>query len=603
MLMHTKFNRYALRIVGIVLLFLMLFTSCKSQAERLQEQLDLGQKYLMELNYAEAILAFTDAIEIDPENIPAYMGRAEAYRGTEQYAEAKTDYTAVIDKTAEQPYTQAVAYVGRAEVNELTADENEALADYESAADVLETVEVEKIEDVTEQMLEALKIQVYNAYARLSALLGRHEAAVASYTKAIYSLDRLPDDTEVLDVGEQKQTAYEGRSSSNWELEQYEAVLPDYDCLIELGEDKEQERDALLSALSLAKSKAADLNASGMWLDEVNHNEYAKELQMDSTLEILTQAAMLAQENGTKAYNDIKALLNTEDAQNAMQSILAHGYQLRYYDEANDKMLAVYAGETSWADVDQEENGTLSPEMLEAYDTMQEEMSEVDLSPLYVYYGEYEERKREGEGIWYILDPSTTDVAAQTYRWENDSPVGGFKKQIISKTYTSAGVGWDGVGIGWPGSTKYTYALGGTTIKKTVSGIYYQETGRAFTLSKPIIAASEVSTTNSRYTNKMICFTVPANTTIRLTSIGTWSTDNGSVNDWLQSNGYSQWVDEDRSIETGNAWEKFPYTSGTGNHFQSGTSVTVKAGQAFVIDVANEGIGAYFGDGFLVKAE
>src|SRR5699024_2195994 len=86
-----------IRLIALFLMLALLLTACKSKAERVQEQLDLGQKYLTELNYTEAILAFTQAIEIDPESIPAYMGRAEAYRGTEQYEEAKTDYTTVID--------------------------------------------------------------------------------------------------------------------------------------------------------------------------------------------------------------------------------------------------------------------------------------------------------------------------------------------------------------------------------------------------------------------------------------------------------------------------------------------------------------------------
>ena len=37
----------------------------------------MGRKYLTELNYTEAVASFTKAIGLDPENIPAYMGRAE----------------------------------------------------------------------------------------------------------------------------------------------------------------------------------------------------------------------------------------------------------------------------------------------------------------------------------------------------------------------------------------------------------------------------------------------------------------------------------------------------------------------------------------------
>ncbi len=37
-----------------------------SSAEKLQKQLDLGQKYLEEMNYEEVVVAFEAAIEIDP---------------------------------------------------------------------------------------------------------------------------------------------------------------------------------------------------------------------------------------------------------------------------------------------------------------------------------------------------------------------------------------------------------------------------------------------------------------------------------------------------------------------------------------------------------
>lgn len=44
-----------------------------------QEQYDLGMRYLTEENYAEAIIAFTAAIELDPKQALAYVGRGQAY--------------------------------------------------------------------------------------------------------------------------------------------------------------------------------------------------------------------------------------------------------------------------------------------------------------------------------------------------------------------------------------------------------------------------------------------------------------------------------------------------------------------------------------------
>ena len=406
-----------------------LFTACTSKAAKAQEKIELGQKYLTELNYTEAVASFTEAIELDPENIPAYMGRAEAYIGLKQYDDAKADYTTAIEKTEEQPYQQAEAYIGRAEVNELTTANEDALSDYEAASTALDKVDVEKITDVTEQMLEALKTKVYNACARLSALFGKNDAAVASYTKASDSLAKLPDDTDVLDVKATKITAYTGRADANTKLGNYADVLPDYDALIDLGEDKAADRDTLLAALSLAKSQAGDLAGADSWLGEVNHADYAESIQLTAAEDLLKNAAELAQADGTKAYDKIKAALTTDEAKTAMQNVLARGYQLRYYD-ANGKMLAVYANATAWDDVNAEENGTVDADAVAAVSApTAEEISNVSLSKLYVYYGAAEGRSREGEGLWYILNPAKTELTAETYTWKNDQPEGDFKQK------------------------------------------------------------------------------------------------------------------------------------------------------------------------------
>ena len=414
--------------MGVLLAAVLLLTACTSKAQKAVEKVELGQKYLTEQNYTEAVASFTEAIGLDPENIPAYMGRAQAYTGLKQYDDAKADYTTAIEKTEDQPYTQAEAYIGRAEVNELTTDNEDALSDYESASTALDKVDVEKITDVTEQMLEALKIKVYNACARLSAFFGQNEAAAASYTKALDSLEKLPDDTDALDVKATKVESYTGRAKANNALEKYEEVLPDYDALIALGEDKSAERDTILAAMSLAKSKAGSLNSSDSWLDEVNHADYAEEIQLSAVEEVLKQAAEQAKADGTKAYDNVKKTLETEDAKAAMQNLLARGYQLRYYD-ANGKMLAVYVNDTAWPDVNAEENGTITAEALTAADPSAEDIGAVSLSKLYVYYGGCEGRSREGEGLWFILNPGKTDLTAESYTWKNDKPEGDFKQK------------------------------------------------------------------------------------------------------------------------------------------------------------------------------
>ena len=491
-----------------MLLVALLFTACTSKAAKAVEKVELGQKYLTELNYTEAVASFTEAIGLDPENIPAYMGRAEAYVGLKQYDDAKADYTTAIEKTEEQPYTQAEAYVGRAEVNELTTSNEDALSDYEAASTALGKVDVEKITDVTEQMLEALKIKVYNACARLNAFFGRNEAAAASYTKAIDSLAKLPDDAEVLDVKAAKIESYTGRADANAAQEKYEEVLPDYDALIDMGEDKTADRDAILRAMSLAKSKAGDLNSSNDWLDEVNHADYAASIQLTEAENILKQAAEQAKTDGVKAYDKIKETLSTDEAKAAMQNLLARGYQLRYYD-ADGKMLAVYADATAWADVNEEENGMITEEALTAADPSAEDISAVSLGKLYVYYGGHENRSREGEGIWLILNPSKKDLTAESYTWKNDKPEGDFKKKEepkptavsaptanVQMTSYGASQTLDSVGFpGWSSQATVTYGIGGTTVR--IQEVFYDNGVQdiawdtTFVLSQPLTAVSK----------------------------------------------------------------------------------------------------------------
>ncbi|MGN0325722.1 MAG: DUF6273 domain-containing protein [Lachnospiraceae bacterium] len=71
----------ALVIIGGIIYYL---TNASPMA-RLRKQLDLGNQYLEEMQYEQAIAAFENAISIDPKNEDAYLGLAEAYLGLGDY--------------------------------------------------------------------------------------------------------------------------------------------------------------------------------------------------------------------------------------------------------------------------------------------------------------------------------------------------------------------------------------------------------------------------------------------------------------------------------------------------------------------------------------
>lgn len=65
------------------------------------------------------------------------------------------------------------------------------------------------------------------------------------------------------------------------------------------------------------------------------------------------------------------------------------------------------ANETAWADVSEAENGAVTAEALTAAAPTAEEIGAVSL-----YYGSHENRNREGEGVWLVLNPGKKDLTA-----------------------------------------------------------------------------------------------------------------------------------------------------------------------------------------------
>ncbi|MEN6389979.1 MAG: tetratricopeptide repeat protein [Syntrophomonas sp.] len=68
------------------------FLWSRGSADREQEKLDLAVKYLIQNDYEKAILAFNEAIKIDPKEVKAYQGLARVYTLQGKYDEAKAAY-------------------------------------------------------------------------------------------------------------------------------------------------------------------------------------------------------------------------------------------------------------------------------------------------------------------------------------------------------------------------------------------------------------------------------------------------------------------------------------------------------------------------------
>ena len=68
----------AILLAAAVVVTVAILTKCSDPASY-EEKMDLGRKYLLELDYDQAILAFEEAIKINPKKKDAYLELAEVY--------------------------------------------------------------------------------------------------------------------------------------------------------------------------------------------------------------------------------------------------------------------------------------------------------------------------------------------------------------------------------------------------------------------------------------------------------------------------------------------------------------------------------------------
>ncbi len=149
--------------------FCLSMIGCGKASTAWQEQYDLGMRYLDVGEYEQAIVAFSAAIEIDPNQAAAYLNRADAYTGREQtwtnMQAAREDYTKTLelnDKNVDAYLALTNLYVYQGKI--------------EQAKDVLRTA-VSKVQDdrIEEKQKELDSGEIYNRMGQLLYRCGYDE--------------------------------------------------------------------------------------------------------------------------------------------------------------------------------------------------------------------------------------------------------------------------------------------------------------------------------------------------------------------------------------------------------------------------------------------
>lgn len=339
--MIAEFKKQAVvRLTAVVLLTAMLFTACASSAQNAAKQLEFGQKYLTEMNYSEALAAFTEAIRLSPEDIQAYIGRAQAYVALEQYEDAKGDYTMVIEKADELPYTQAQAYTARAEINQTLQELVSAELDAGKAITLLGGDDLHEKEQVSEENVAALKKQALRLHIGLCVTLALVDKALADYDQleqlgedVVAARNALldegengtetPDNTsDTADSGEENGASEKKAAASGQEKEEEPAFSKETPA----ASDADKAELAASSAASKAEEKSAAAPAgtvSGRCGDNV---EWV--LDADGTLHISGSGAIWNYDFGenVKLWDDYRDRIKTAVIESGITSIGEHAF-------------------------------------------------------------------------------------------------------------------------------------------------------------------------------------------------------------------------------------------------------------------------------------
>ena len=93
-----KINPLAIIAIILILLALGMLFLIFAPGPRMKWALTMGEKYLTDCEYTQAVTMFSRAIRVDDRSEPAYWGRAQAYVQLGDSAAATSDLTYIIDE-------------------------------------------------------------------------------------------------------------------------------------------------------------------------------------------------------------------------------------------------------------------------------------------------------------------------------------------------------------------------------------------------------------------------------------------------------------------------------------------------------------------------
>lgn len=149
-------------VIVLVVINLFMYQYLHSPAKQAKEQLDLGQQFLLDMEYEEAVAAFEIVIAIEPKNTEAYLGMAEAYLAMGETEKAIRILKKGYRETEDEELKKLLEEL-EAELNRQEADVNIVQIDTGAFPDVTVYFSLEDPEGNFIEGVQPEQIQVFEA--------------------------------------------------------------------------------------------------------------------------------------------------------------------------------------------------------------------------------------------------------------------------------------------------------------------------------------------------------------------------------------------------------------------------------------------------------
>lgn len=390
------------------------------------KEISLGNKYLSEVDYQNAMVSYSKAIEINPNSIEALEGLMQASYYQKDYktlCNTVMAYTTVMK--SQGLTTEAEHKICQMARNSYPYFEtNQEYIDY--IYDLCEGVESEE--------LSALKLEAQYAVIAQSMSEGNLDEADSL-------LDRILTDCSEADLIKAKVNILEKCAETEWKNRNFDAAIEYLKQALELAQYDKEVKDDLLRVI---EDYVAELK---------NTQDYDKADEL---------IAWLSEIRGEKSLQDIS--ISIADMRRVDDNLQGMIDELNGYFEADDidSIKKLMSSDDYKESTKKIERVLLSKNLLGGSSVTGKGTAIYNVnSSYYVYYGDFKNGKREGQGLWYYLDPGGT-LAKYSLEWVNNLP-NGYGTADYYSTLSIRGYG---------GVLLNTYQSHTTDTFTTVNGVY-----------------------------------------------------------------------------------------------------------------------------------